>query len=135
MVTNHNVQDATKNQPDLLRLFHLVRDRSINAENARLRDAVVENGRFWDAVWGLAWTVAGVGFLTTANGCLATRSWVKDQLNPITGQLARQESQLSDTDAKANRALTEMQNLRLERRLVLDSGHGPTFAAGSAALT
>ena len=135
MATSHDVQDATKNQPDLLRVFHMVRDRSINAENARLQDAVAENGRLWDAVWAVARIVAGVGFLITANGCLATRSWVKDQLNPISGQLARQESQLSDTDAKANRALAEMQNLRLERRLVLDSGHGPTFGVGSAALT
>src|SRR5690349_15435945 len=99
MPTSHNVQDATKNQPALLRVFHLVRDRTISTENARLRDAVTENGRLWDAVWGVAWIFAGVGFLFTANGCIATRSWVKDQLNPINGQLARQESQLSDTDA------------------------------------
>jgi outer membrane protein OmpA-like peptidoglycan-associated protein len=135
MPTSHNVQDATKNQPALLRVFHLVRDRTISTENARLRDAVTENGRLWDAVWGVAWIFAGVGFLFTTNGCIATRSWVKDQLNPINGQLARQESQLSDTDAKADRALAGLQNLRLERRLVLDSGRGPTFAVGSAALT
>ena len=40
----------------------------------------------------------------------------------------------SETDAKANQALAGLQNLRLERRLVLDSGHGTTFAVGSAAL-
>jgi outer membrane protein OmpA-like peptidoglycan-associated protein len=65
--------------------------------------------------------------LFTANGCIATRSWVQDQLNPLTGQLGRQESRLNDTNAK-------LQNLRLEQRLVLDS-HGPTFAFGSGALT
>ncbi|MGH7841463.1 MAG: OmpA family protein [Candidatus Binataceae bacterium] len=63
----------------------------------------------------------GALFLFTANGCLATRSWVEGQLNPITDRL-------NDTDAK-------LQNLHLERQLVLDSRSGPTFAIGSAALT
>jgi outer membrane protein OmpA-like peptidoglycan-associated protein len=38
-------------------------------------------------------------------------------------------------DAKADRTLAGLQNLHLERRLVLDSGKEPTFAFGSAALT
>jgi outer membrane protein OmpA-like peptidoglycan-associated protein len=76
----------------------------------------------------MAGIFAGAVLLFTVNGCIATRGWVKDQLNPITGRL-------NDTDAKADRALAGLQNLRLERRLVLDSGHGPTFAVGSAALT
>jgi outer membrane protein OmpA-like peptidoglycan-associated protein len=125
MPTSYNVQGATKHHPPLLRIFHLVRDEGIS----------VENGRLWDAVWVVAWIFAGAVLLFTANGCIATRSWVKDQLNPITGQLERQESRLNDTDAKADRALAGLQNLYLEQRLVLDSGHGPTFAFGSAALT
>jgi hypothetical protein len=64
---------------------------------------------------------AGAGLLLTASGCLATRPWVEDQLRPITGQQERFETQLS--------------NLHLERRLVLDSSTGPTFAFGSAALS
>lgn len=120
----HHVQDATKNQPALLRFFHLERDEGISAEN----------GRLWDAVWVVAWIFAGAVLLFTANGCIATRSWVEDQLNPITGQLGRQESRLNDTDAKADRTLAGLQNLHLEKRLVLDS-HEPTFAFGSAALT
>ena len=111
--------------PALLRFFHLERDEGISAENGRLRDAV----------WVVAWIFAGAVLLFTANGCIATRSWVEDQLNPITGQLGRQESRLNDTDAKADRALAGLQNLHLERRLVLDSRNGPTFAFGSAALT
>ena len=63
---------------------------------------------------------AGAGLLLTASGCLATRSWVGDQLKPITGQQEQLESQ--------------MNNLHLERKLVLDSSQGPTFATGSAAL-
>jgi len=70
---------------------------------------------------------AGAVVLFTANGCLATRSWVQDQLNPITNQLGQQESRLNDTNAK-------LQNLHLEKKLVLDS-RGPTFAFGSGALT
>jgi len=59
--------------------------------------------------------------LGTANGCIATRSWVRDQVSPV--------------DAKADKALVGLQNLKLDRRLVLDSEHGPTFATGSSNLT
>jgi len=45
------------------------------------------------------------------------------------------KSRLNDTSAKADSAVAGLQNLQLERRLVLDSRHGPTFAFGSAALT
>jgi len=64
---------------------------------------------------------ASAGLLFTASGCLATRSWVNDQLRPITGQQQQLE--------------TQMNNLHLERKLVLDSATGPTFATGSAALS
>ena len=64
---------------------------------------------------------AGAGLLLTASGCLATRSWVGDQLRPITGQQQQLE--------------TQMNSLHLERKLVLDSSQGPTFKFGSAALT
>jgi outer membrane protein OmpA-like peptidoglycan-associated protein len=125
MPPSHNVQDATKNQPALLSVFPRVRDEGIS----------VENGRLWGAVRVVAWIFAGAVLLFTAYGCIATRSWVKGQLNPITGQLGQQESRLNDTDAKADRALAGLQNLHLEQRLVLDSAHGPTFTFGSAALT
>ena len=86
------------------------------------------NGRLWDAVWVAAWLFTGTILLFSASGCLATRSWVDDQLNPVKSQLGR-------TDAKADRALAGLQNLHLEQRLVLDSSNGPIFAFGSAALT
>ncbi|MFZ1119663.1 MAG: OmpA family protein [Candidatus Binataceae bacterium] len=118
MLTSHNVQGATKNRRALLRVFHLVRDESIRPEN----------GRLWGGVWGPACIFAGAILLLTTSGCIATRSWVQDQLNPIKGQV-------NETNAKADNALAGLQNLQLERRLVLDSNHGPTFAFGSAALT
>ena len=88
----------------------------------------VVNSRFCSAIWFVGWIFTGAVLLLTVNGCVATRSWVHDQLNPITGRL-------NETDAKADRALAGLQNLRLERRLVLDSQNGPIFAFGSAALT
>ena len=45
------------------------------------------------------------------------------------------QAQLNNTDAKADKALAGLQNLHLEKKLVLDSTHGPTFASGSDALT
>jgi outer membrane protein OmpA-like peptidoglycan-associated protein len=118
MPTSQNVQYATKNQRTLLRVFHLVRDESI----------IVENDRFRGAVSAAARILAAAVLLFTANGCLATRSWVQDQINPLTDQLGRQESRLNDTNAK-------LQNLHLEKRLVLADSNGPTFAFGSGALT
>ena len=111
MASSHNVQAATRNQPSLLRVSYPVRDEKIR----------VENGRLWDGVLGVARIFAVAGLLVTASGCLATRAWVGDQLRPITGQQERFETQLN--------------NLHLERRLVLDSSKGPTFAFGSAALS
>ena len=64
---------------------------------------------------------AGLGLILGASGCLATRSWVQNELSPIKGQQERFQ--------------TQMNSLHLERRLVLDSGTGPTFALGSAALS
>ena len=64
---------------------------------------------------------AGAGMLLTVSGCLATRNWVNDQLKPITGQQEQLE--------------TQMNNLHLERKLVLNSTTGPTFKTGSAALS
>lgn len=95
----------------------------------------MENRRLRDSVRSVVWVFAGSVFLFTANGCIATQGWVNDQLNPIKSQLGQQQSRLNETDAKADRALAGLQNLHLERRLVLDSSHGPTFAFGSAALT
>jgi outer membrane protein OmpA-like peptidoglycan-associated protein len=125
MPRSHNLGDEAKNQLALLHVWHLVRDERLSVENGRLRDVV----------WVGAWIFAGAVLLFTATGCIATRSWVDDQINPIKGQLGLQESRLNKTGAKADRALAGLQNLRLEQRLVLDSNHGPTFAFGSAALT
>jgi len=125
MPTSHNLEDKVKTRRTLLRVLHLVRDERLSVENGRLRGAVSVG----------AWTFAGAVLLFTASGCIATRGWVQDQINPIKGQLGQQESRLNNTDAKADRALAGLQNLHLEHRLVLDSSHGPTFASGSAALT
>jgi outer membrane protein OmpA-like peptidoglycan-associated protein len=117
MPTSYNVPTANE-QPAVSRIFYQARDRRIALRKWPLREPA----------WRLAGLFAGTLLLFTVNGCVATRSWVKDQLNPINGRL-------NDVDAKADRALAGQQNLHLERRLVLDSRNGPTFAFGSAALT
>jgi outer membrane protein OmpA-like peptidoglycan-associated protein len=116
MPINHNVQDATKRHFAKMRVFRLVLNDRLGLENVHLGNPLRR----------VAWLLAGAVLLSTANGCVATRGWVKDQLNPIAGRL-------NDTDAKADRALAGLQNLHLEKRLVLDSNK-PTFAFGSAAL-
>jgi outer membrane protein OmpA-like peptidoglycan-associated protein len=64
---------------------------------------------------------AAAGLVLTTSGCLATRNWVGEQLQPIKGQQEQLETQVN--------------NLHLERKLVLDSSNGPTFKTGSAALS
>ncbi len=106
MPTNQIVQDVSNNQSALPRASHPMR-----REGSRV-----------------AWILGGALLLSTASGCLATRSWVQDQMNPM-------QTQLNNTDAKADKALAGLQNLHLEKKLVLDSTNGPTFATGSAVLT
>jgi outer membrane protein OmpA-like peptidoglycan-associated protein len=106
MPTNQIVQDVSKDRTELPRGFHLTQGKGAR----------------------VVWIFAGALLLSTANGCLATRSWVQDQMNPM-------QAQLNNTDAKADKALAGLQNLHLEKKLVLDSTNGPTFASGSSALT
>jgi len=95
---------------------------------------------YWrsDFLWAL-W------ILLSAQGCVATRDWVSEQLSPLTGrmssaegrlgqmrdQLSGAEGRLGETDAKAERALSGLANLRLERRFVLDLKEGANFAFNS----
>jgi len=118
MPTSYDFKDTTEDQSAPLRVFHLMRAEGTSMAHGRLRHAARV----------MAWAFAGLGLLFTANGCLATRNWVNGQLTPIKGQLGQ-------TDAKADQALAGLQNLHLEKKLVLDANNGPTFAFGSAALT
>jgi outer membrane protein OmpA-like peptidoglycan-associated protein len=106
MPTNQIVQHVSNKQSVLTRAFQLTRGAGSR----------------------VAWILGGALLLSTASGCLATRSWVQDQMNPM-------QAQLNNTDAKADKALAGLQNLHLEKKLVLDSTNGPTFATGSAVLT
>ena len=99
-----------------------VRDIIIGAQTDRLR------GTVRSAAKSAGLILAGALIVTSASGCLATRNWVNDQLTPV-------QAKLNETDAKADQALTGLNNLHLERKLVLDSSHGPTFAFGSSSLT
>jgi len=106
---------------------------------------------------------AGVaGALLMSQGCLATRDWVKEQVDPVTGRvtqtegrlekaegqigglngrmsgvegkLGQFEGRLGEVDAKAERALKAIANLRLERKIVIDMKDGANFAFNSSAL-
>jgi peptidoglycan-associated lipoprotein len=99
----------------------------------------------------------------TLPGCLATRNWVSEQINPlgqrvsetetslsqtggrvdkVEGRVSTAESKISDVDgrvgqvdAKAQKALNTFVNLRLQRKLVLSMKEGAQFAFNSAAFT
>lgn len=87
--------------------------------------------------------------LLVIQGCVATRDWVRDQLSPMSGQLSDHEAKfgrvggqiagvegrLGQVDAKAEKALSSLGSLRLERRFVLDLREGANFAYNSTALT
>jgi peptidoglycan-associated lipoprotein len=103
-----------------------------------------------------------VGSLLLAQGCLATRNWVNEQMTPLDGRvtqtegrLGQAESQISSlggrmsgvegklgqfegrlgqVDTKAEKALNAIANLRLERKVVIDMKDGANFAFNSSNL-
>jgi outer membrane protein OmpA-like peptidoglycan-associated protein len=94
----------------------------------------------------------GVGylFLSSASllmalalpGCLATQSWVQQQMSPVVervsdveGRLGQSEARLQQIGGKADVALNRLDHLRLERRLVLNLKDGAQFAFDSTAMT
>jgi outer membrane protein OmpA-like peptidoglycan-associated protein len=110
------------------------------------------------------------GSLLLSQGCLATRDWVRENVqDPLTGRISQGEGRLEkaegqigslgnrmngvegrlgqfegkmgqfegrlgQVDAKADRALNAISNLRLERKLVIDMKDGANFAFNSATL-
>ena len=107
-----------------------------------------------------------LGSLLLMQGCLATRDWVKEQMDPVSsrvatneqkltqaesqitslsnrtterfgqveGRLGQFEGRLGQVDAKTDKALNTLANLRLERRFVIDMKEGANFAFNSVAL-
>ena len=110
------------------------------------------------------WVGAGaLGSLLLAQGCLATRDWVREtvmdplssratqaegrlekaegqigslgnRMSGVEGKLGQFEGRLGEVDAKAERALASIANLRLERKIVIDMKDGANFAFNSASL-
>jgi peptidoglycan-associated lipoprotein len=101
-----------------------------------------------------------VGSLLMAQGCLATRDWVREnvmdplssratqsegriekaegqigsltnRMSGVEGKLGQFEGRLGEVDAKADRALSAISNLRLERKIVIDMKDGANFAFNS----
>jgi outer membrane protein OmpA-like peptidoglycan-associated protein len=100
--------------------------------------------------------------LPLLQGCIATRNWVREQMDPVSarvtqsetrlnqaetqigslggrvsgieGKLGQFEGRLGQVDAKAEKALSSLANLRLERKFVIDLREGANFAFNSASL-
>ena len=88
----------------------------------------------------LAYLVLCSGLLL--QGCLATRGWVQEQVDPVNsrvsrveGQLSNFDSRLSQTDAKVNGIIDRLDQLKLQRKLVLNMEEGATFTFNSASLS
>jgi outer membrane protein OmpA-like peptidoglycan-associated protein len=110
-----------------------------------------------------------LGSLLATQGCIATRDWVKEQMDPLSGRvstseekmaqaenqigtltnrtngiesklgqfegrLGQYEGRLGQVDAKTDKALNTLANLRLERRFVIDMKDGANFAFNSTVL-
>ena len=88
-------------------------------------------------------------FLISIQGCVATRDWVTEQISPLAGRVSNTEGQLGQMgnrlsgtevrlgqiDSKAEKALSSLGSLRLERRFVLDLREGANFAFNATSLT
>jgi outer membrane protein OmpA-like peptidoglycan-associated protein len=59
---------------------------------------------------------------------------IDTRITGIEGKLGQFEGRLGQVDAKANKALNALSNLRLERRFVIDLKEGANFAFGSSNL-
>lgn len=100
--------------------------------------------------------LGGMLILLGAQGCVATRNWVAEQIAPLAGRvtevegrvanvdgrvnemggrLSGVEGRLGETEAKADRALATLANLRLQRKLVLQLEKGANFGFDSASLS
>ena len=106
---------------------------------------------------------AGVaGSMLASQGCVATRDWVREQMDPLAGRVSQGETRLGQTesqitglggrigavegklgefdgrlgevDAKTEKALNSLANLRLEKRAVIDMKDGANFGFNSANL-
>ena len=109
------------------------------------------------------WFAAGLaGSMLLAQGCVATRDWVREQMDPLSGRVSQNETRLTQTetqvnglggrigsvegklgqldgrlgelDTKTEKVLNSLANLRLERRAVIDMKEGANFAFNSANL-
>jgi peptidoglycan-associated lipoprotein len=100
--------------------------------------------------------------LPTTQGCIATRDWVREQMDPLSGRVSQSETRLNQAesqigslggrvsgiegklgqfegrlgqiDAKTEKALNSIANLRLERRFVIDMKEGANFGFNSSNL-
>jgi peptidoglycan-associated lipoprotein len=133
-----------------------MRKYKILAGGDRMKNVSINSGKYLLGA-GLA------GALLLTQGCLATRDWVKENVgDPLSGRISQTEGRLDQTegqigtlggrvsgvegrlgqfegrlgqvDAKADRALNAIGNLRLERKLVIDMKDGANFAFNSANL-
>jgi outer membrane protein OmpA-like peptidoglycan-associated protein len=96
----------------------------------------------------IALAAGGSAVLLMVQGCIATRDWVKTQMEPVSVQVATNDERLTQAerrlngvegtlgavDAKTERALNAIANLKVERRVVIDMKDGATFGFGSANL-
>ena len=97
----------------------------------------------------------GSAVVLSMQGCLATRDWVQSQMQPMNkevstyndrltqaeqkinnlgGRLNGVEGTLGALDAKTEKALNAIANLKIERRVVIDVKDGANFGSGSANL-
>ncbi len=88
--------------------------------------------RRWEAISGFVALSAVTMF---GSGCVATRGWVQEQLSPLTGRMDSMDQRISGVDAKADRALAGLDNLKLEQKLVVGMKDGAKFGFDSAGLS
>ena len=80
-------------------------------------------------------SLTSVTALVCASGCVATRDWVRAQLEPVNARLGETDTKADRALSQADRALAGLDHLQLEKKMVLGMKEGASFPFNSAGLS
>lgn len=123
---NYTVALKSPREPDsekaLKYLEVIIMERAINNKQI--------NNRAFSLVIFLGLAVMYLGF----NGCVATRFWVSDRLDVLSGRVSNNSERISNLEKRQQETDAKIEYLRLVSMLVLSIDEGVNYSVGSSSL-